>query len=97
MVKKQGPKNKPALPPMEPEPAAVDITKETPEQTLRRITNSRVSRTISDIGLCGDLVRYKPTEKQADAIVKALTDAVQAAARKLKSGSVMGSFELPEG
>jgi hypothetical protein len=79
-------------------PAAQPVTepvKETREAKLERLANARVSKTIKAISLVGNLAAYKPTEPEADAILGALTAALQHVAQRLAGvKTTVGPFSL---
>jgi hypothetical protein len=53
----------------------VEVTKETKQDKLYRLSQARVTAAINRIRLVGNLSAYKPTDPQVDAIMEALGEA----------------------
>ena len=62
------------------------------DAAFRRLAGKRVPKALKAISLVASLGRYKPTEKQADLIVGALTTAVDNCSEQLRTAKVA----LPE-
>lgn len=68
------------------------------EARLKKLAGKRVSRAVKMIQLVGNLAAYKPTPKQAEAILKALEDAVNATEDRFSAAPkpAAATFSLPE-
>ena len=82
--------------------ASVTVTRkgQTPAdaaEKLRKLANVKVSRAIKAIRAVGTLGRLRPSDAQVDVMLKALQDAAEATARRLKAGPKQPvEFQLPE-
>ena len=77
-------------------PAAEGKSEETREQKLCRLASARVSAALKRLDLVGNLAAYKPTEKQANAILGALVNRLNTVSARLKGAkSSEGGFALP--